>query len=78
MSSFLQDKDSSYIPLIIAELVVASRTSMRKKGKKSFPIWVYTREFLEYKNQELLYYSYYNISNKPYGTNNTSFITKYI
>jgi hypothetical protein len=78
MSSFLQDKDSSYTPSIIAELVAASRTSMRKKGKKSSPIWAHTREPLEYENQELLYYSYYNIDDKPHGANNASSMTKHI
>jgi hypothetical protein len=66
MSSFLQDKDSSYTPSIIAELVAAS------------PIWAHTREPLEYENQELLYYSYYNIDDKPHGANNASSMTKHI
>lgn len=78
MSSFFQDKDSSYTPSIIAESVAASRTSICKKGKKSSPIWAYTRKPLECENQELLYYSYYNIDDKPHGANNASFITKYI
>jgi len=62
MSSFLQDADSSYTPLVIAELVAASRTSTRKKGKKTSAIWAYTREPLEHEDQKLLYYSYYEIA----------------
>jgi hypothetical protein len=61
-----------------AESAATSRTSIRKKGKKSSPIWVHSREPLEHENQELLYCSYCHIDNNPHGANNASSITKHI
>ena len=78
MSSFLQDVGSSYTPLVIVELVVASRISAYNKGKKTSPIWAYTHEPLEHEDQELLYCSYCELDDKPHGAKTASSMTKHI
>ena len=78
MPSFLQDADSSCTPSVTVESAAASRTSAHNKGKKTSTIWAYTREPLEYEDQELLYCSYYELDNKLYSAKSTSSITKHI
>ena len=78
MSSFLQDADSSYTPLVVAESIVVSRTSAYNKGKKTSPIWAYTREPLEHEDQELLYCSYCELDDKPHSAKTASSMTKHI
>ncbi|KAF2184589.1 hypothetical protein K469DRAFT_708774, partial [Zopfia rhizophila CBS 207.26] len=52
MSSFL-DIASTIAPSDILESSTASRT--KKKGKKSAPVWAYTRQPLECEDATLLY-----------------------
>jgi len=75
MSSFLQDAGSSCTP---SESAAASCTSAHNKGKKSSPVWAYTREPLDHEDQELFYYSYCELNNKPHSAKTASFITKHI
>ena len=53
MSSFIQDAESSYTPLVTVDSVAASRMSTHKKGRKTFTIWNHTREPLEHEDQDL-------------------------
>jgi hypothetical protein len=48
--------DSSVALSIILELITTSQAF--KKGKKSFPVWAYTRIPLENENLHLFYCSY--------------------
>jgi len=78
MSSFIQDANSSCAPL---ESTATSYTKGKKKGKKTSPIWAYTREPLPHENQDFLYYSYCildDLKKKPHGADNSSSITKHI
>jgi hypothetical protein len=54
--SFLLEADLSVAFLIILKLITISQAF--KKGKKSFPVWAYTRMPLENENPDLFYYSY--------------------
>jgi hypothetical protein len=74
----MSDKESSCAPLV-ADSVTTSCTS--KKGKKSSLIWNHTREPLEHKDQELLYYVYCDLNNEEkllHRANNALSITKHI
>src|SRR6266536_1398429 len=76
--SFLQEADSSLALLITVE---SSTSHSRKKGKKSSPVWAYTRQPLEHENQDFLYYSYCDVNDiiyKPYGSDSSSAMTKHI
>ena len=75
MSSFVE-AESSCTPSVIAASTTASRTG--KKGKKSSFVWAYTREPLSHEDQSLIYYSYCDINNDPYGANTSSLMTKHI
>jgi len=50
MSSFFQDADSSRAPLVVVELIEASRTSAHNKGKKTSAIWNHARKPLKYED----------------------------
>jgi hypothetical protein len=80
MSSFLeiQNAESSCTLLVVAESVAASRTSTYNKGKKTSPVWAHTRGPLEHEDQELLYYVYCEIDDKPHGAKTASSISKHI
>ena len=66
MSSFVE-AESSCTPSVIAASTTASRTG--KKGKKSSPVWAYTREPLSHENQSFMYCFYCDINNDFYGAN---------
>src|SRR5437588_12981477 len=72
MSSFLQEAGSSNTPSVTTESVAASRTSAQNKGKKTSAIWAHTREPLEHEDQELFYYSYCKLDDKPHGAKTAS------
>jgi hypothetical protein len=55
--SFVLEADSSITFLVISELITTSQ--IRKKIKKSSPIWAHTRMPLEDENPDLFYYFYY-------------------
>src|SRR6266536_6087458 len=76
--SFLQKADSSLAPSITAE---STTSQFYKKGRKTAPVWEYTRESLKYEDQDLWYCSYCDINDiiyKPYGADRLSAINKYI
>jgi hypothetical protein len=73
--SFLHEADSSLAPLVTPESTTASQA--RKKGKKSSPVWAHTRLPLDSEDPDLLYCSYCDLT-EPYGSNNSSAMTKLI
>jgi hypothetical protein len=74
--SFLHEADSSLAPSVTPESTTASQAC--KKGKKSSPIWAHTRLPLEGEDLDLLYCSYCDLITEPYGSNNSSAMTKHI
>jgi hypothetical protein len=72
--SFVFKTDSFIIFLITSESITISQ--IRKKIKKSSPVWAYIRMPLENENPNLLYYFYYK--EVPYGSENSSTMTKHI
>jgi hypothetical protein len=79
MSSLLE-ADSSVALSITLELTTTSQ--IFKKGKKSSPVWAYTRMPLENENLDLFYCSYCEqgliAKRAPYGSKKSSAIIKYI
>jgi hypothetical protein len=78
MSSFL-DIVSSLTPSDTPEASSASCT--KKKGKKSAPVWAYTRQPLEGEDATLLYCAYHLLGDEEkllYGSDTSSGITKHI
>ena len=73
--SFLHKVDLSLALSITPESTTASQAC--KKGKKSSPVWAYTRLPLDSEELDLLYCSYCD-STKSYGSNNSLAITKHI
>jgi hypothetical protein len=72
--SFVFKIDSSIIPLIISKSITTSQ--IRKKIKKSSPIWAHTWIPLKNENPNLLYYFY--CKEMPYGSENSLIIIKHI
>jgi hypothetical protein len=78
--SFLLEADSSVAPSIAPESTTTSQ--IRKKGKKSSPVWAHTRMPLEDEDPDLLYCSYCEqgpaVARAPYGSDSSSAMTKHI
>jgi hypothetical protein len=78
--SFLLEADSSVALSIISESITISQAF--KKGKKSFPVWAYTRMPLKDEDSDLFYCSYceqsLTVKRAPFGSKKSSTITKYI
>jgi hypothetical protein len=78
MSSFL-DVALTIAPSDAPESSTASRT--KKKGKKSAPVWAYTRQPLEGEDATLLYCAHCPLGDEdklPYGSDTSSAMTKHI
>ena len=78
--SFLLEVDSSVAPSVTPESTTTSQA--RKKGKKSSPVWAYTRMPLEDEDPDLLYCSYCKqgpiAERAPYSSKSSSAMTKHI
>jgi hypothetical protein len=78
--SFVFEADSSVVLSIILELTTISQ--IRKKIKKSSPVWAYTRMPLENENSDLFYYFYYEqdliVKRAPYDSESSSAMITYI
>jgi hypothetical protein len=79
MSSLLET-DSSVALSVTLKLTTTSQTL--KKGKKSSPVWAYTRMPLKDENLDLFYCFYYKqgltVKRAPYGSKKLSAIIKHI